>query len=262
MARVSSQTCTAGQFFEREYLAWCDKIRDPRRLHRKQWEHVFILQALHQSGIITKGSRGVGFGCGTEPMVAWLASHGCKVLATDLSIEDVAGKGWVETNQHAHSKEALNERGICDPVTFDRNVSFRAVDMNAIPTDIDGFDFTWSSCALEHLGSLRHGLEFIKNSVLCLRSGGIAVHTTELNLSSNDTTMEDPGCVIYRKKDIEAFVQECAAEGIEVTPVNWQTVSGPADERLDAPPFSENLHIKIRLGDFVDTSIGLILRKL
>lgn len=133
--------------------------------------------------------------------------------------------------------------------------------MNAIPTDILEYDFNWSSCALEHLGSLRHGLEFIKNSLRCLRSGGVAVHTTEINLSSNESTMEDPTCVIYRKRDIEAFVSECTDQGIKVAPVNWQTISEPLDERLDVVPYHERLHLKLRLGPYVDTSIGLILKK-
>ena len=56
---------------------------------------------------------------------------------------------------------------------------FRAVDMNDIPPDLRGFDFTWSSCALEHLGTLRAGADFVVEQMTCLRPGGVAVHTTE-----------------------------------------------------------------------------------
>ena len=260
-ADPTSQTCTASQIFEPEYLVWCQRLRSHQRLHRKQWEHLFILQVLNRSGVIGPGARGVGFGCGTEPIVAWLATRGCSILATDMHPDQVVGTGWAETHQYAFSKDALNLQRLCDRETFERNVVFRHVDMNAIPEDIRNFDFTWSSCALEHLGSLDHGFDFIKNSARCLKPGGIAVHTTEINLSSNTDTLEDRDCVIYRKRDIEAFSRECLREGIELNPVNWQTISEPIDEVLDLPPYRECPHIKIRLGKYVNTSIGLVLRK-
>jgi SAM-dependent methyltransferase len=256
-----SQLCTAAQCNERVYAEWCAAIRSPVRYGRKQWEHVFILETLRQHGMIREGARGVGFGCGREPSVAVLASRACQILATDLSPDAVAGKGWTETGQHASSFEALNEHGLCDPETFRRRVSLRYVDMNAVPGDIADYDFTWSSCALEHLGSLRHGLDFIKASIRCLRPGGVAVHTTEFNLSSNEGTLEDVNCVVYRRKDIEAFAIECAAEGIELVPCNWQAVSGPLDEHVDTEPYGTALNLKLRIGGYVCTSIGLIFRK-
>ena len=49
----------------------------------------------------------------------------------------------------------------------------------------------WSSCSLEHLGSISHGIEFILNSLKCLKQHGVAVHTTEFNLSSNEETLNE-----------------------------------------------------------------------
>ena len=51
--------------------------------------------------------------------------------------------------------------------------------MNHLPDDLRGFDFTWSSCALEHLGTLAAGADFVVAQMDCLRPGGVAVHTTE-----------------------------------------------------------------------------------
>jgi hypothetical protein len=262
LASPASQICTAAQCNEPLYGEWCKSIRTPRRYGRKQWEHVYVLETLRKNGMIRKGSRGLGFGCGKGPSVAVLAQRGCTILATDLAPDKVAGRGWIETNQYAPSIQALNEHGLCDPAIFRKRVSLRHVDMNAIPEDFRDFDFTWSSCALEHLGSLRHGLDFIKNSVKCLRTGGIAVHTTEFNLSSNEDTLEDVNCVIYRKKDIEAFVAECAAENIHVLTLNWQSISSALDEHVDVEPFSTALNLKVRLAGYVCTSIGLTLTRL
>jgi hypothetical protein len=52
----------------------------------------------------------------------------------------------------------------------------------------------------------------------CLRTGGVAVHTTEFNLSSDAETLEDPGCVIFRKRDMEQLRNELEADGYLVSP--------------------------------------------
>src|SRR5206468_7166259 len=131
------------------------------------------------------------------------ASFGCQIVATDQAEEAALAGGWIDTGQHATSLQALNERFICPPNQFKRLVSFRHVDMNAIPSDLKGFDFTWSSCAFEHLGSIKMGLRFLENQMACLRPGGIAVHTTEFNLSSNTKTIKRGTVVLFRRRDIE-----------------------------------------------------------
>ena len=94
-----------------------------------------------------------------------------------------------------------------------KRVSYRNVDMNNIPDDIVGYDFCWSTCAFEHLGSLYHGIEFVKNSLKTLKPGGIAVHTTEFNLYSDDWTYETEGCSMYRKCDIEYLIDSIESSG-------------------------------------------------
>jgi hypothetical protein len=46
LREISSQLCTALQHREPEYQRWCREMRSPSRLARKQWEFVFVLQAL------------------------------------------------------------------------------------------------------------------------------------------------------------------------------------------------------------------------
>ena len=72
-----------------------------------------------------------------------------------------------------------------------------------MPDDLRGFDFTWSSCAFEHLGNLAAGCDFVVEQMRCLAPGGVAVHTTELNVSSDDRTVESGATVLYRRRDIE-----------------------------------------------------------
>jgi SAM-dependent methyltransferase len=247
---------------EPHYTYWCNEIREIPRMHRKQWEFCYILQALNYHGMLEHGRRGLGFGVGLEPLAAVFADRGVQILGTDLAPEDAHSAGWVETAQHAQSKQALNDRGICDPAKFSRLVDFRFMDMNAIDHDLHGqFDFCWSACAFEHLGAIMLGLEFVVNSLKCLRPGGIAVHTTELNCSSNDETLDNANTVLFRRRDFLALQQRLRLEGAEME-FNFNLGQQPLDQHVDIPPYSHDQHLKLQIEQWAVTSIGLIIRKL
>lgn len=256
-----SQGCTAAQFDEPAYTRWTGEIREARKRHRKQWEFVYILQTLWRYGMLRPGARGLGFGIGVEPLPAVLASHGCTIVASDLAADDARAQAWSKTNQHADTLEALRFPMICSDDVFDRQVTYRPVDMNDIPPDLSGFDFTWSSCSLEHLGSIEHGLAFIRNSVNCLTFGGLAVHTTEFNVSSNEDTIDNEGTVLFRKRDLERLAVDLVSRGHYVAQFNYDLGSTPVDTHIDVPPYSENDHLKLMLGGYVTTSFGIIVRR-
>ena len=234
------------------------ELRETPRLHRKQWEFVYIMQVLSHMGMLTPGRRGLGFGVGNEPLPAAMAARGCEIVATDCDYEQAKAAGWVSTDQHTTG--AVNDRGICDAVAFAERVRFRVVDMNAIPEDLLNFNFTWSSCALEHLGSIANGLRFIKQSLRPLVSGGIAVHTTEFNCYSNKQTIDNEGTVLFRRRDIERLASELSAEGHQIR-LNFELGSSPIDTHIDVAPYSENRHLKLLIGRFASTSYGLMIQK-
>lgn len=255
-----SQSCTANQFHEEAYAYWCEQIGEQPRNHRKQWEFCYIAQALSLAGVLTPGRIGLGFGVGAEPLGALFASRGAKVVGTDLEPEQARTDGWIDTDQHASGKHAMNDRGICPADRFERNVSFRFVDMNNIPAEIGQYDFCWSACAFEHLGSIRKGHDFILNTAQLLKPGGIGVHTTELNCSSNDQTLSSGSTVIFRKRDFQAMIADLTKMGFKVT-VNWHLGDEPLDYHIDLPPYSHDNHLKIQLDRWVATSFGLIIRR-
>jgi 2-polyprenyl-3-methyl-5-hydroxy-6-metoxy-1,4-benzoquinol methylase len=255
-----SQACTHAQMAEPAYAYWCSRIFEEPKTHRKQWEYCYILQALARSGMLAPGLRGLGFGVGGEPLTALFAAHGVSVLATDLEPELARQNGWIETAQHARNKQALNDRGICPPEAFDRQVDFRFMDMNTIERGVREFDFCWSACALEHLGSIRNGLNFIENSLDCLKPGGIAVHTTELNCSSNNDTLDDASTVLFRKGDFMALARRLTAAGHQVV-LNFELGSQPLDHHVDLPPYHWEEHLKLQIERWVTTSFGVIVRK-
>lgn len=256
-----SQLATQNQFYSPEFAFWCAEIKTPHAFHRKLWEYCYICQVLNKNGMLTNGKKGLGFGVGTEPLPSLFAKYGVKVLATDQDYGDAVSQGWAQSNQHTSAREVLNSRGICDQDTFNRLVSFQNADMNHIDDSLKGFDFVWSSCCLEHLGSLQAGLDFFKNSLKCLNPGGIAVHTTEYNLSSLTKTLETGGCVIYRRYDIINFACELIEEGYEVLDLNLFPGSMPLDKHIDFPPYSYDTHLKLSLFDHTCTSIGIVVRK-
>ena len=254
-----SQACSYAQIGDPAYARWCETLAMPHLCHRKQWEWCYIAQALACAGLNEPGRRGLGFGVGTEPIVAYLASKGAAIVATDLAADASAAQRWAETGQHAAAIDELNRDGLCPEEQFCELVTFRPVDMNRVPDDLVDFDFSWSSCALEHLGDLDAGIDFFLRQIDCLRPGGVGVHTTEYNVSSNSATVSKGHTVLYRRRDIEALAREVARRGHSID-VTFGLGGAPEDRHIDREPYS-NTHLKIESGGHVVTSFGLIVTK-
>lgn len=257
----TSAVCRQASFEEPHFAYWAARLGEGLRYHRKLWEFVFVSQVLWERGALVSRARGLGFGVGLEPLAAFFASQDCEVIGTDMSPAVAEEAGWIATNEHAHGKEALRRPWVCPDVLFDRNVSFRECDMNAIPDDLTGFDFCWSACALEHLGSIQKGLDFVVRSVECLKPGGWAVHTTELNLSSNDDTVDNMDTVLFRRRDLEALAARLTAMGHHVAPFDFDPGVGPLDNYIDVPPYRVEPHLKLALWGYSTTSVGLIIQR-
>ncbi len=259
---VVSQASTAEQILEPTYALWCARLNEKPNFHRKLWEYNYILQALEQNHKLAPGMNGLGFGVGKDPIVAYMVRTGCKIIATDLDPESAYQAGWVETNQYSEKLLNLNERKICSDKALFNNVELRNVNMNSIPAELsqEQFDFVWSACAYEHLGSIEQGLQFVVNSMSCLKPGGIAVHTTELNVSSNDETLTTGGTVLFRKRDIEDLASRLRRLGYEID-LNFHLGSQALDRFYDVPPYSEFTHLKLELDRFITTSYGIIVKK-
>jgi SAM-dependent methyltransferase len=261
----TSQICNQEFYGLPFYQYWTAKLKEKPRFHRKQWEFVYIAQVLFENNMLKDGNRGLGFGVGTEPLPALFASLGCKITASDMCMDSDEAKKWESTGQHSgNNMELLNQKCICPPDIFTANVSFRNVDMNDIPDDLrkEGrFDFIWSSCALEHIGGAQNSMDFICNSLDTLRPGGLAVHTTEYNLSSNEDTQEDPHGYVFRKKDIERITEKITQRGHYVYPLDFRQGIQAGDRFIDEEPYKQKLHLRLRLKHYAATSMGIVIRK-
>lgn len=244
-----------------DYKEFCGLINEVPRIHRKQWEFWMIYDALRNDGMLKPGKRGVVFGVGNEPLPALFAKMGCEIVATDQTAELAVAQGW--STVYANNLAGLNDRGICDPEVFLKRVEYKVpVDMNAIDPSLRGFDFAWSSCSFEHLGSIELGLQFVVSSMLCLKPGGLAVHTTEYNVNSNDETAEEGAIVIFRKRDIYDLKRRLTEQGCSMYDFDGNTGSDPYDIYVDDYPYQASPHLKLFLYGhrFVSTSVGLIIR--
>ncbi len=258
---ATGETCRQDSFQRPEFAYWTQRLGQSLRYHRKLWEFVFICQAAWERDLLRPGARGLGFGVGMEPLTALFAAEGCEIMATDLAPDAAAEAGWTATEQHAAAKAALTRPDICPADRFEAQVSFREVDMNAVPEDLTGFDFCWSACALEHLGSIQHGLDFIQRSVQTLRPGGWAIHTTELNLTSDEDTVDHMSTVLFRRRDFAALGAKLAAQGHRMLPINFDPGVGPVDRYIDVPPYRAEPHLKLALWGYPATSVGVLVQR-
>ncbi|MFM7205567.1 MAG: SAM-dependent methyltransferase [Planctomycetaceae bacterium] len=264
-----SQLCRLATLDSPTFRHWLERLGDGWHLHRKNWEHAYICQALHERGLLAPGRRGLGFAVGAEKLPAFFAALGCRITATDLAVDDDRNQRWASSGQWTGNLAALNAHGLCPADVFAQQVEFRPVDMNDVPDDLRDYDFTWSTCSFEHCGSLELGLAFLERQLECLRPGGVAVHTTEFNLSSNDSTVARGPNVIYRLRDIEEFVARLVDRGHHVEPIDLDPGATEADRFIDPPPYHGSTgkapggmkHLRLNLDGYASTSIGLILRR-
>jgi hypothetical protein len=261
-----SQLCRYETLCSPTFQRWLAALGIPPGAHRKLWELAYMLEALSEAGVLREGTRGLGFAVGREPLPAFLASLGCQIVATDLADDDKRNQVWAASGQWADGLKSLELPHLCPLETFRERVSYRPVDMNEIPNDLREFDFTWSTCSFEHCGSIELGIRFLENQMKCLKPGGLAVHTTEFNLTSNQATSERGATSIYRLRDIEEIVRRLETSGHNVMPLDLRVGDTALDRHVDTPAgkprrYSEDRHMRLALGGFACTSIGLIIRK-
>lgn len=254
---------------------WCSQLKIPVVFHRKLWEFAFMLQALAEAGMLQPGKRGLGFGCGEEPLASYFASKGVHATVSDISGEDATAAGWRQTGQHLSALDSAYKPELVERDTFDSLVAHRIVDMNAIPADLGGFDFCWSICALEHLGSIAQGMDFVANSLATLKPGGIAVHTTEFNFLNDQETLDHWPTVLPQRQHFEALAARLRAGRHEVASLDFDVGDKPLDRFIDIPPYPgdpgarlermgghrDSAHLKLSIDGFASTCFGVIIRK-
>ena len=230
--------------------------------HRKNWEYVFIIRALEKLNMLQPGRRGLVFAAGDEPLISYFASKGVEIMATDMFPDQAGVELWSTTGQHASAKEGLFKPGLVSRGEFDRLVSFQHANMNHLPVDFHGqFDFVWSTCSLEHVGSISLGHRFALESMELLKPGGAAVHTVEFTLSSLDQTVERGDTALWRQDDMQKLYEDHHRLGYKMEAPCWNAGGHLHDLQPDTPPYSRNNHVKLLIGSYICTSMGWVAQK-
>jgi SAM-dependent methyltransferase len=252
---------------------WCGAIGMVPYYHRKVWETAFVAQAMWEAGAIGPGKSALGFAVGQEAMPGFLAARGMDVLATDLHHADPRSRGWIDTGQHKDGE--VSGAAIHAPSGSDAaaRLSFRAVDMKRIPRDLHGqFDVVWSMCALEHLGSIGAGSDFILAAMRCLKPGGLAIHTTEFDLDPGGPPLDRGNTVLFQAPHIQALGRRLGRAGHLMLPMDLDPGAGLLDQFVDLPPYGaaqdrwplsrpvETPHLRAMVLGRIATSVGLIVK--
>jgi SAM-dependent methyltransferase len=229
-------------------------------MNRKAWEYVFISQALYERGMLSKGKKGLGFAVGKEPLPSLFAKYGCTVVATDIDSSTETGQVWACASQHGGSADDLYKADLCNRDIFDKSVFFRFLDMNAIPDNFTNFDFCWSSCAFEHLGSIQNSKQFIYKMMECLKPGGWAIHTTEYNLSSYNGVIDNLGNAIFGRSDLVEMRNTLIAQGHHVEDFDFRLGDYDEENYIAYVPY-ERPHFKLSINGYISTSFALVIQK-
>jgi SAM-dependent methyltransferase len=250
------------------YKRWAKELKqDKEHLEgyalyaNKFWQNAVMVQALFERSLIAKGSRALGFGVGQERLPALFAKYGVEVTATDQDFRTVKAGHWAE-HELATSAQSLNKLKICGAAQFRDAVEYMPVDMTKVPDELHGsYNFLWSNCALGHLGSIPAGLNFIEESLKCLKPGGWAVHTTELNILSDTETVTSGSTVVFRLKDIYNLHRRLAKKGYIVQPLLLDLGDTEDDRRISVRPEFGNDFSKIQIMGHLSTQIVLLIQK-
>lgn len=197
--------------------------------HRKNWEYMKIYSTLKKTNKLKPGCKGLVFGCGKEKMISLFANFGCSILATDAPNAD----HWILTDQYANEKNDLFYPELISKDVFDKNVRFTHADMNNIDKYISNekFDFIWSVCCFEHLGSLQKGIDFLIHSSKLLKPDGIAVHTTEFTfLNDPEMNFEYHDVCFYRADDILNAKKQLETNEFNIAPLDLERGKNYHDE--------------------------------
>lgn len=257
---MTTANCIASDFYSTQFVEFCRKAAHTPFLHRKLWEFAFVYENLVRNGAIRAGARGIGFGVGTEPLPALFISEGCQIVATDAPPD--IGQEWSLDNQWSEDIRGLLWPAIAEDDLVRENLEFRFCDMKNLPDDDRNYDFCWSACCFEHLGSIKDGADFVIESVeKLLVPGGVACHTSEFNLSSNDETVMEGPTVLYRRRDIEELAGALRARGHDVQLGTFEPGNSFIDGLVDLPPYENSPHLRLQLGDYVTTSFGITIKR-
>ena len=182
--------CDAADWFRPEVLEVIkNELREFPRFHRKQWEFAMIFLALRQCGLVRSDKVGLSMGGGKERLLYALAQHIKQLVVTDLY---AARTNWDCAKTDDPEKFLRSDKPF--PVD-DSKLKVLRMDMRDLKFPDQTFDFCYSSCAVEHIGTRSDFLEHFNEVARVLKDDGVYVMTTEVHYG--DKTIEDQNNYVF-----------------------------------------------------------------
>lgn len=263
----TSKICDAADWFDPEVKMIIEKeLREPAKLHRKQWEFAMIFLTLKKFGLLNNQKLGLSLGGGNERILYSIASHIKKLIVTDLYDENTSWDCARTTDPDEFIKSSK-------PFPFDdAKLQAMRMDMRSLDFEDDTFDFCYSSCAIEHIGDYNDFVQHFNEVDRVLKEGGMYVLTTELQFG--DKTITDPNNYIFTKEYISSIISESNLDfvydvNVELTrhesnypfPSNIRNKTYIGNKFINEKLFNHFPHVVLLRGNVPFTSVLLILRK-
>ena len=263
----TSKICDAADWFDPEVKMIIEKeLREPARLHRKQWEFAMIFLTLKKLCLLNNQKLGLSLGGGNERILYSIASHIKKLIVTDLYDENTSWDCARTTDPDEFIKSSKPF-----PVD-DAKLEAMRMDMRSLDFEDNTFDFCHSSCAIEHIGDRQDFLDHLNEVNRVLKDDGIYIFTTELQFG--EKTIADQNNYIFTKDYISDLIAESKMDFIsnvdaELTkneinypfPSNVRNVTFLGDGYINEKLFNYFPHLILLRGNVPFTSVLLILRK-
>lgn len=196
-----SKVCDAADWFDPEVQnIIINELREPSRFHRKQWEFAMIFLALQKLHLLNDSATGLSLGGGNERVLYSIANHIKKLFVTDL-YDDKTIWDCARTNNP--------DDFISKSKPFDVNsskIKALRMDMRNLDFEENTFDFCYSSCAIEHIGSYQDFVQHFNEVYRCLKDGGYYIFTTEFHFGNE--TIETPNNYIFSPDYLERIIFE------------------------------------------------------
>ena len=262
-----SKLCDAADFFDPEVNEIIQNdLREPSRLHRKQWEFAMIFLALRRLGMIRSDKVGLSLGGGTERLMYALAFNTKHMTVTDLYDPNTTWDCARTDNPDAFVRTQR-------PFEVDDS-KYHALrmDMRSLDFSDRSFDFCYSSCAIEHIGDDADFIKHFNEVARVLRDDGMYVLTTEVSYLKE--TIKDPNNYVFSPDYLADLIGESNLEpwfDCDATlthnranaPTPWDVIqiavdngSGATKRLMESIP-----HITLLRGHYPFGSGLLVLRK-
>jgi Methyltransferase domain len=224
--------------------------------YRKGWEFTQALYGLHELGLISRESRGLGVGVGREPLLFYLADRIGSVTGTDL----YGKEGWAENE--ANPKFVEETARFC-PRSFDSS-RLRLLTMDGTDLEFDSgrFDCVWSLSSIEHFGGHESARKSVEEMGRVTRRGGLVCVATEFVI----TPGVDDHPEYFRKQEFETYVLRATPTLTPIEPVSYalpalEYLIDPIMVHLDKDVHRVRHHIVLNDGRYQWTSVLVFFRK-